>query len=192
MVHSAITRIMVKMKRKFRILKSVYQNPTLRRSLLICAAITAFIVIAQPFLVGSIYGSAKAIDLLKGLQSSSLYFGSAITTASATVLALMLTLLSMTKKSENDFDQSVYRSIEIVGLISTATFIGAILLLLCLSLPVGKFDNIPQGWFRGLYYTLSTLNGLLSGLMTAGVLILFDTVRLLIRDISPHQNYRDR
>ncbi|MBE9116473.1 hypothetical protein IQ249_11235 [Lusitaniella coriacea LEGE 07157] len=179
------------MKRKFKVLKSVYHNPTLRRSLLICAGITAFIIIAQPYLVGSIYSSAKAVDLLKGLQSSSLYFGSAITTASATVLALMLTLLSMTNKSENEFDGSVYRSIEIVGLISTATFIGAVLLLLCLSLPVGKFDNIPPGWYRGLYYTLSTLNGLLSGLMTAGILILFDTVRLLIRDISPHRDYRD-
>ncbi|MBE9115770.1 hypothetical protein IQ249_07685 [Lusitaniella coriacea LEGE 07157] len=155
-------------------------------------AITALVVIGQPFLIGSIYGATEAADLLKGLQDSSVFFGSAVTKASATVLTLMLALLSMTKNSKDKFDGGVYRSIEIIGLISTTTFIGGVLLLLFLSFPVGKFEDIPQGWYRGLYYGISTLNGLLSGLMTAGILILFDTVRLLVRDISPHREPRSR
>ena len=173
------------MSRNIRIIKSIYRDFKYRRYLAIFLGIAAFVVVAQPFLIGNIYSDAKAIELLQGLKSSSLYFGSAIATTSATVLALMLTLLSMTNKSDTSFDKSTYRGITVIGFISTATFVGAILLLLCLSLPVGEFENIPDGWFKALYYTISTLNGMLSGLMIVGILILFETVSVLIQKLSP-------
>ncbi|MEO0458719.1 MAG: hypothetical protein AAF152_19360 [Cyanobacteria bacterium P01_A01_bin.114] len=172
------------MKKKHNVLTSIYRDPKLRRYLLMCGMVTVGVIVAQLFLVGSIYGEAEAIELLEGFRSSSLYFGSAIAKSSITVLALMLTLLSVAKKSDADFDRSVYRGIEVIGLISTISFVGAVLLLLCLSLPVGEFDNVPSSWFKGLYYGLSALNGCLSGLMIAGVLILFDTIKLLIRKLS--------
>ena len=172
------------MKRKLKLFMLIFRNARTRRYLIVCSSVTALIVIGQLLLVGSIYSEAKAIDLIKGFQSSSLYFGSSIATASVTVLALMLTLLSMARDAKTSFDESIYRGIEIIGFISTITFVGAVLLLSCLSLPIGEFDNIPAGWFEILYYVLSTLHGCLAGLMITGVMILFDTIHTLIRKLS--------
>ena len=97
----------------------------------------------------------------------------------------MLTLLSVTHQSEISFSHSTYRGIRLIGFISTATFIGAVMLLLALSFPIGEFQTIDDRWFKGLYYTLSIMNGLLAGLMIIGVLILFDTITTLIKELSP-------
>ncbi|MEL6160292.1 MAG: hypothetical protein AAFQ40_00765 [Cyanobacteria bacterium J06623_5] len=163
----------------------LWKNSKRRRYIYLGLSLTLLVAIVQPTLIGQIYSEAQAINLLKGLQSSSLYFGSAIATASATVLALMLTLLSMTNRLEAQFERSVYDGIRLVGFISTVTFITSVILLLCLSLPVGEFEQLPPGWFKGLYYILSTLNGFLSSLMIVGVLILFDTIKTLIKKLSP-------
>ncbi|MEM9805562.1 MAG: hypothetical protein AAF959_09810 [Cyanobacteria bacterium P01_D01_bin.56] len=88
------------MIKPIRIFKTLVYNSNYRCYLLVGVAIATLVATAQPFLVGSIYSEAKAIELVEGLQSSSLYFGSERATASSTVLALMLTLLSMTRKLE--------------------------------------------------------------------------------------------
>lgn len=167
------------------VLLNLLHRPKARRYILIGSTTVVLISVVQPTFVGSIFSEAEAIKLVESLQQSSLYLGGSIAGVSATVLALMLTLLSMTNKVDSNFEKSVYRGIEAVGLISTITFVGAIFLLLFLSLPVGEFDNIPSGWFTGIYYILCTLNGCLSGLMVVGVLILFDTIRTLIKQLSP-------
>ncbi len=132
--------------------------------------IAATVAIAQPLLIGHIYSGTRAVDLLESIKESSLYLGSAIATASATVLALMLTLLSLTSQVDTSFNRSTYKGIKLIGDISTVTFIGSVALLLLLSLPIGEFKVISDQWYAGLYYVLSTLNGLLAGLMVVGVL----------------------
>ena len=69
--------------------------------------------------IGSIYSEAKAVDLIQALTASGLYLGSAIATASATTLALMLTLLGLTRRSDTEFDRQVYVQIERVSILST-------------------------------------------------------------------------
>ena len=169
-------------------IKALITNTKHRRYAYLSASIAAVVAIAQPILTGSIYSEAQSIQLLEGIKSSSLYLGSAIATASATTLALMLTLLSIASKADTSFEYNTYKGIEIIGRISTATFIGSVVQLLLLSFPVGEFKNIPPTWYKGLYYVLSTVNGLLTGLMIVGVLILFDTIVTLIKELSPDIN----
>lgn len=164
---------------------ALWSSSKRKRYVFVCLIVTILIALGQPLLTGQVYGEAEAIALLSSLKDSSLYFGNAIATASATILALMLTLLSMTHQMDAEFDRSVYKGIRLIGLISTITFIAAVFLLLCLSLPVGEFENIPSTWFRALYYIISTLNVFLSGLMVIGVLMLFDTITTLIKKIAP-------
>ena len=147
--------------------------------------VTALIAIAQPLLVGRVYDGTQAVDLLESLKGSSLYLGSAIATVSATVLALMLTLLSLTSQVDTKFERSTYKGIKVIGDISTATFVGSVALLVLLSLPIGEFEVINGRWYEWLYYTLATLNGVLSGLTVVGVLVLSDTLKTLIKSLSP-------
>lgn len=133
------------------------------------------------------YNDTRAIDLLESIKESSLYLGSAIATASATVLALMLTLLSITSQVDKSFERSTYKGIKLIGDISTVTFIGSVALLLLLSLPIGEFKVIDERWYTGLYYLLAVLNGILSGLTVVGVLVLSDTLKTLIKSLAPDQ-----
>ena len=149
---------------------------------------TAVVAIVQPLLTGRIYNEAESLQLLEGIRESSLYLSSAIATASVTTLALMLTLLSLASQADTDFDYETYKGIELIGRISTATFIGSVTQLLILSFPLGEYENIGEAWFKGLYYALSSLNGLLTGLMIVGVLVLFDTIITLIKKLSPDIN----
>lgn len=151
-------------------------------------SITAVVAIAQPALTGHIYSEAQAVDLLVGIKEASLYLGSAIAAASATTLALMLTLLSLASNAETSFEYSTYKGIEIIGRLSATTFIGAVVQLLLLSFPIGEFKDIDERWFRGLYYLFSTVNGILTALMIVGVLILLDTIITLIKKLSPDIN----
>ncbi|MEL6554330.1 MAG: hypothetical protein AAFQ63_12820 [Cyanobacteria bacterium J06621_11] len=164
------------------------RNAKHRRYALLCVGIAFIVAIAQPMLTGKIYSEAQSIQLLEGIKSSSLYLGSAIATASATTLALMLTLLSIASQADTSFEYNTYKGIELIGRISTATFIGAVIQLLLLSFPIGEFKDIEPIWFKGLYYLLSTTNGLLVGLMVVGVLVLLDTITTLIKELSPDIN----
>lgn len=136
-------------------------------------------------LIGGVYGVQHAIELIQSLQSSSLYFGSAIAGASATTLALMLTLLGFSSQMSDNFDDWVYRSINRICSVSALAMGGSVFLLLTLQLPVGEFQNLPNGWYTAIYYTLVTLIALLAGLMIAAVLMLLTTIRYVIALITP-------
>ena len=148
-------------------------------------AITALLTLLAFFAVGRIYSDAKAIDLINQLGDSALYFGSAIATASATTLALMLTMIGMAKRSDESFDDEFYRNIYRISALSTATLLGAVVLLLLLTLPVGEFENLPDVWFIWLYRGQFAMVGLLSSLLVATVLMVFATVRAVIVKVTP-------
>ncbi len=167
-----------------KLIEIMYQ-PVVRRHLWIAVAIGFFVAILQPYAVGYIYGSAKAIELLYALQNPSLFFGSAVATSSATILALMLAILSLTSNVDKQFNKEIYDSVRAAAVISTYTFLGSILLLVTLCLPVGEFKEIPGDWFKYIYYLLSLLNGLLAGLMASIILILRMTVLHIITELSP-------
>ena len=166
-------------------IKTIFRRAKSRHYFLICLGVVLVVAVVQPLLTGRIYSEAEAVELLQSIKDSSLYFGSAVATASATVLALMLTLLSVTSQVDTRFDRSTYKGIRAIGALTTATFIGAVILLLLLSLPVGEYDSIGKVWYQVFYYVLCTLNGLLSGVMIFSILILFETITTLISKIAP-------
>lgn len=67
------------------------------------------------------------MDLLEALSRAGLYLGSAIATASATTIALMLTLIGLIKRMNEDFDEQAYRNVELVARLSTVTLLIALL-----------------------------------------------------------------
>ena len=152
---------------------------------LVGGLLTVGVSLAMRFLVGQIYGSSEAVQLIQALSGSSLYLGAAIATSSATILALMLTILGLAKESSNDFNVKLYHRIDVIGLLSAISLCGSILLLLLLSLPVGQFDNLSSGWFTWLYYTLVVLIAGLSGLLISTILMLFSTIRSIIASLTP-------
>lgn len=143
------------------------------------------IALGGQWLLGSIYSGYEARQFLESMSSSARYFGSAVVTASATILALMLTILSLTAQSDDDFDKVFFLRIERIGKLATTALIGGIILLLLLSIPLKEADNVPGSWFMVMYYVLMTFLAVLAGLLISIVLMLQNAMGSLISIIRP-------
>lgn len=143
------------------------------------------IALGSQWFIGQVYSGYEARQLLQGATSSSLYLGSSIVTASATIIALMLTMISLSKRSNSQFDSIFFRRIQRIGLLSTIALIAGILLLLFLSIPLQESDNVPTAYFKVIYYVLITYVGALSGLLVAIVLMLLNAINSLIDIVRP-------
>ena len=135
--------------------------------------------------IGTVYSSGEAIDLMNALASSGLYLGSASATASATVIALMLTLTGMIRKMDAEFDIPVWKSIDRVSQLSIYSLLASLTLLLALVFPIGEFDKLPANWFVRLYDMLFALTVLAIALLAATAVMLYSTLRAVIRAITP-------
>lgn len=151
----------------------------------IAAGVIAALGLVARHGIGSVYSEAEATALIQTLTQTGLYLGSAIATASATTLALMLTLLGLTKRSDNDFDEDVYKTIGQVAAFATASLIGAVLLLIVLVMPIGEFENMPTAWYPIMYNVLFSMTVGVSALLVATIVHLFLTIRRVIAAITP-------
>ncbi|MEL7721042.1 hypothetical protein AAG598_13470 [Citromicrobium bathyomarinum] len=138
--------------------------------------------------IGRIYGAAEAIDLIDALARAGLYLGSAIATASATTIALMLTILGMIRNVDEEFDHTTYGSISNIAKLATFTLVTSLLLLFAFVLPTGEFEEMPERWFSILYDGLFATTVLMVGLSAATVVKIYETIRRVIAKITPGKN----
>ena len=119
--------------------------------------------------------------------------GSAIVTAAGTILALMLTMLSLTNQARSSFDRIFYQRVERIGLLSTIALAMGTLLLLFLSIPIQESQQVPSSWYSYVYYVVIALTASLSGLLVAIVLMLYNAMTSLIQVLRPgHQSETSR
>ncbi len=135
--------------------------------------------------IGRVYSGAEAAQLLEALSRAGLYLGSAVATASATTLALMLTLIGMIRRAETEFDQEAYTRVILIARMSTVTLMSSLILLLAFVFPVGEFDALPGDWYQWLYEALFSITVLTVALLAATVLVVYMTVRHVIVGITP-------
>lgn len=154
--------------------------------------IAGAVALAGQWLLGSIYSGYEARQFLESMSSSALYFGSAIVTAAATILALMLTILSLTSQTDDDFDKVFYLRVERIGKLATVALMGGIILLLFLSIPVKEADDVPSNWFTIIYYVLMTFLAALAGILIAIVLMLQNAIGSLIKVIRPSAERKEK
>lgn len=135
--------------------------------------------------IGRVYGMGQALDLLRSLSRSGLYLGSAAATASATTLALMLTLVGMVRNVDEQFDVGIYVSIRRIASLATASLVMSLLLLLVLVFPMEEFKDIPNSWYPTLYEVVFAATILVVALLSATVAMVYSTVRQVIAKITP-------
>lgn len=100
--------------------------------------------------------------------------------ASATILALMLTLLGVGVKSNLDFNKHYYENILQVAKLDTIVIISGLIFFLIFNLPVAESENLPHNWYKVLYYTAISLSGILSGTFIVVVIMLYNTIKNII------------
>ncbi len=160
---------------------------------LIGGLLAAGVAAGGQWFVGQVYSGTEARNLLEAMLPSARSVGSAVVTAAGTILALMLTMLSLTNQARSSFDRVFYQRVERIGLLSTIALAMGTLLLLFLSIPIQESQQVPSSWYSYVYYVVIALTASLSGLLVAIVLMLYNAMTSLIQILRPgHQSETSR
>lgn len=143
---------------------------------------TAGVAAGGAYSLGRISGF-EAMALMEASLPTTRFLASAVMTSSATVLALMLTLLSFSSSAEFRLSSLHYSRVKGIALVVCISFVVSTLFLLLLNIPLGETDRVPNYWYDTLYYSVITTAAGLSGVIITVVLMLYLTVRAMIETI---------
>lgn len=143
------------------------------------------VAVGVRFGVGTAYNAYEARKLMHSLVDGSLYLVSTTGTASATIVALMLTLLGLATSVDHTFSRALYGQIRWISILAGTTLAGSVVTLLLMSIPLEDSDEFPHELIPAVYYTVSGLVAALSGLLIAVVVMLVTAVLGLIRTLAP-------
>lgn len=150
-----------------------------RRKLIIVSGAAGLFTLLALWLTGTT-SDAKAIRLIQSASPSIRFFAASTMTASSTVLALMVTVLGISRSIEATFDAVHYQRLHELGIVQVVTFLGALLLLSFVTLPVEAANNVEANWYSWIYYGLITYVSLLTGVIAAMVWMLYELLADLI------------
>jgi hypothetical protein len=122
---------------------------------------------------------AEARALLESVLPTIRFLSSTVITASATILALMLTILNLSKGLDRQLTPAHYQRVRQISLLASVTIIAGTILLLFLSIPIGD-SEVLAGWYRPIYYGIVVTSSLVGGSQVAVVLMLLRSVDGLI------------
>ena len=156
------------------------------RYAIIGGVIATAVSIIGSILVGRM-SAYKALTLVESLSSAVRFLGSGIMTACATILALMLTMLSLSSNLniEGEFRDSHYVRIRQIALMCIIALMFSIFLLMVLSIPIKEAEEISGTWYEVIYYSIVITSSLTSGLFVTIILTLFNAIRGIVGIIHP-------
>ncbi|MEB8328385.1 hypothetical protein OO009_03385 [Flavobacteriaceae bacterium KMM 6897] len=153
-----------------------------KRSLL-GGGISLLVITTGTFLLGHLSGyEAKVLikNSIDGLNT----LCNTIALASATILALLLTLLSLSSNSTSKLKEEHYRHVLLIAKVDTAVFVAAVMAFLMLNLPITESDSVPENWFSTIYYISLAISSVLSSALIVVVLMLYNTVANIIKIVG--------
>ena len=151
------------------------------------AAVMLLIVLASRLVIGNVYSGFEARRLVEAMSSSALYLSAALATASATIIALMLTILGLTRHAAAAFERAFFQRVKTIATMSTVALVGSVALLTMLSIPLEESESIAIGWYTTVYWVYSGVIGVLAGLFVAIVLLLLAAVYGIIQVLAPDE-----
>lgn len=103
-----------------------------------------------------------------------------IVLASASILALLLTLLALSSSSESKIKKEYYESVLELAKFDTILFICALILFQLFNIPITESEEVPLSWFGWLYWISLGTSSILSGMMVGVILMLYGTISNII------------
>jgi hypothetical protein len=149
----------------------------------IIGVVTIILIAAVGLIVvGRVTDATYAQTVIEAMSPPMQMLAFATITATVTILVLTLTMLSVMKELERSFSKQFYSLIERIGFLAASGLILGIFLLALLSIPFHDAQTaIADQASIVVYYLLVFTNALISGLLVALILMLFDSVKSVIR-----------
>ncbi|RKN83494.1 hypothetical protein [Ulvibacterium marinum] len=135
------------------------------------------------FMLGKLSGY-EAKELIKSSIDGLNTLCNTIALASATILALMLTLLGVSSNTSSSLKDDHYKHILQLAKLDTVIFVASILFFLIFNLPVTESENIPANWFSTIYYITLGISTILSSALVVVVLMLYNTIANIIKIVG--------
>lgn len=161
-------------------MKNFFQ--TNKRSLLGGIAAALFTGLGA-FLLGDISGY-EAKELINSSLNGINMLCNTIILASATILALLLTLLGISSGTESKIKKIHYQQVLTIAKFDTGLFVSALILFQLFNIPITESENLPISWFAYIYWITLLSSSLLSGFMVSVILLLYNTVTNIINIVG--------
>lgn len=145
------------------------------------------VILFGSYMVGQL-SDFEALDFLKAMLPSTRFLCSAVITSTSTILALILTLISFSNSTDKSIKSEHYDSIKFIAKLSTAAFIGAVILLLFINLPLENASDKLMVYFEVIYYFLLVYVAILGGLLITITLMLYQAAENMILIVHPEED----
>lgn len=140
------------------------------------------------FVLGNVSGY-EAKNLLRTSLSGLNLLCNTIILASATILALLLTLLSVSFGSKSSIKKEHYKQILKIARFDVILFVGTLTIFQFFNIPILESDSIPVTWFDIIYWATLIFTSIISGLMITVILMLYNAVTNLIAIIGLQEDH---
>ena len=167
------------MTKYFKIFKLTAYN----KRALIGGIIAAIFTGLGAFALGNVSGY-EARELIKSSISGFNMLCNTVILASATILALLLTLISVSSSTKTSLNKTHYKHVILIAKIDTVVFVAAMIIFQFFNLPVTEADSVPNEWFTYIYYTTLIVSSILSGGIISVVLMLYNAVTSIIKVVG--------
>jgi len=104
--------------------------------------------------------------------------------ASATILALLLTVIGIGNSLNNKLNKEFYQNVLLVAKFDTIVLIASIISFIIFNLPIAEGENVPSHWYSTIYYITLGISSLLGASLTVVVIMLYNTVVSMIKSIG--------
>ncbi len=145
--------------------------------------IAAIITGTGVFLLGNISGYEAKKLITSSLPGINMLCNT-IVLASATILALLLTLLGISSGSKSELKKGHYTQVMAIAKLDTILFVVAIILFQVFNIPITESEELPTAWYSTIYWATLFLSSLLSGGMVSVILMLYNTVINMIKIVG--------
>jgi NADH:ubiquinone oxidoreductase subunit 2 (subunit N) len=145
--------------------------------------VSLIILATGSFILGHV-GGYEAKQLLKSSLDGIQTLCNTIVLASATILALLLTLLGISASSDSRLKKDHYQNVLQIARVDSIVFTLAVLTMVIFNLPITSSEKIPEESYDVIYYIAIGLMSLLSSSIIVVVYMLFDTVRNIIKIVG--------
>jgi len=146
-------------------------------------AISLVVILAGSFLLGRLSGYEAKV-LIKNSLSGLNMLCNTIVLASATILALLLTLLGLSSGTKSKLKDDHYLHVLQIAKFDTVVFVASLMSFLLFNLPITESDNVPENWFDVIYYASLAISSILSAALIVVVLMLYNTVVNIIKIVG--------
>lgn len=158
-------------------------NADLRRAL-VGGLLAALVTAGGAWAVGHL-SNAEARLLMEAALPRMQSLAGTVLLASATILALMLTVLGISRSTETSLKAEHYRRVRRIAFLDAAVFVFAMVVSLILNVPLVESEKVTPRWYNAIYYAALGGASLMGGALISVVLMIYQTVRNVIEVVEP-------